>query len=334
MDEFDIITQLLRPLATHPAALHLRDDACWFSVENQLCTASTASNVDSTTNYLVISSDTLVEHVHFIGTELPQTLAHKALAVNLSDIAAKGATPLGYQLMLSLPPHTTKEWLQAFAAGLLHMQTRYSCSLLGGDTTRSNTLTISVTMLGTSTMQRTRSTAAIGDVVYVSGTLGAGAFGLLAAQHQLPALSAEHRDRLINHYQSPTPRCDLSSIISHHANASMDISDGIHQDACHIANNSQVSLRLDASALPYCPAVRAATLHYPEYAALPLYGGDDYELLFTSSHTELASSSHDITAIGRVVERTQQPIIWENLDANSQQLLAHTGGYTHHWKDA
>lgn len=259
--EFSLIAQLFAPLARSPGAFGLTDDA--------------ATIAPPPGHELVVTADALIEGVHFLADDPADLIARKALRVNLSDLAAKGAQPLNYLLCLSLPKSVSLEWLRAFAAGLNKDQTEFGLSLLGGDTTATpGPLTIAITAFGSVPLGKMlrRSGARVGDSVFVTGSIGDAGAGLSLLKGTHPDLSILDRDFLIGRYRLPTPRLAFGHELIGLATASLDVSDGLIADLGHIAETSGVRLDIDAAALPVTDSdvVRAAT------------AGDDYEIAFTA----------------------------------------------------
>ena len=222
---------------------------------------------------LVIAVDTMVESVHFLPDDPPDTVGRKLLRCNLSDLAAMDATPLGYLLSLTRPQSRDEGWFAAFAAGLHDDQARYGLTLLGGDTTATRgPLVLSLTILGHVRPGGAlrRSGARDGDDVWVTGTIGDGALGLRVLRGEL----ADASGFLARRYRLPEPRLGLE--LGGIASAAMDVSDGLVQDLGHLARESGLGAWLDASCVPLSEAARQAGA-----AWLPtcLTGGDDYELL-------------------------------------------------------
>ena len=252
---------------------------------------------------LVVATDTLNDGVHFPSDTAPADIGWKALAVNLSDLAAMGAEPAWCTLSLSLP-HSDATWLEGFIDGFLALAAQHGVVLVGGDTTR-GPLSISVTVHGFATPGQAlrRDAARVGDEVWVSGTLGDAAGALLQWQqgaHRDPAL----RERL----DRPTPRVALGRALPGLASCAIDVSDGLVADLGHVCRASGVGIDLDLEALPASAALLAAfdvdTLH-----RLQATGGDDYELCFTVSPAQAdalrrvaASTGTVVTRIGRVVD--------------------------------
>lgn len=235
---------------------------------------------------LAVSTDTLVEAVHFpVGSD-PFLLGQRALAVSASDLAAMGATPIGFTLALTLPS-AEPDWLHAFAAGLDRMAQRCGLRLIGGDTTR-GPLSLTLTVLGRVPRGQalTRSGAKLGDLLCVGGELGdaAGALPLVLGQCEMPAAVAEP---LLARYWTPQPQLDLGVALRGKATAALDISDGLLADCGHIAAASACALRIEQARLPLSAALLAAV--GPEEATrCALSGGDDYRLAFTLPPIHLA----------------------------------------------
>jgi thiamine-monophosphate kinase len=246
MDEFDWIARLLRPLAQTPEARGLLDD---------VAVVPSRPGFD-----LVLTKDAIVEGVHFLPTDPLDLVARKLLRVNLSDLAAKGATPCGYLLAIAWPPWCGEPDRTAFADGLRVDQAAYGLSLFGGDTVSTpGPLTASATLLGwvPAGTAVSRAGARPGDGVYVTGVIGDGGLGLRAARGELDALGAVAVERLADRYRLPRPRCDLAEGVRRIATASADVSDGLLADAGHIAQASGVRIALDLQAVPLSPDARA-----------------------------------------------------------------------------
>lgn len=279
MHEFRYIQQYFAPLAG-PAGLNLQDDAALLSPP---------SGCD-----LVITQDAMTAGIHFFADDKPEDIARKLLRVNLSDLAAKGAKPLGYFLSLLLPKETDEAWVSAFASGLQHDQQCYHLQLMGGDTSAINgPLTFSLTAIGTVTQGKMwrRKGAQPGDILYLTGTVGDAALGLLARRGEIPS-----HPYLLERYLLPQPR-----FLPQHLpiSAAMDVSDGLLQDAGHLAAASGVGLQLDASTLPLSDA---ATPYRQSHLSTIVSGGDDYEVLFTMPPgVMLPVTEFPITRIGHVI---------------------------------
>ncbi len=299
-DEFARIERYFAPLAAgFPGAHALTDDAAEFGL--------------AAGERVVVTTDALVAGVHFVGDEPPGLIARKALRVNLSDLAAKGARPLGYTLAAVLPRAVDDAWLAAFTAGLAADQAEFGVPLIGGDTVATpGPLTLSITALGAlgGAMVR-RAGARPGDRIYVSGTLGDAALGLMALRGRLPGLVADRRAFLIERYRLPRPRLALGRALLGRVSAGLDVSDGLVADLGHLAACSGVTARVEQDRLPLSDAARDALGADPGAASgllgAVLAGGDDYELLFTASQEnhdivlQLASAAGTpVTVIGEI----------------------------------
>ncbi len=227
---------------------------------------------------LVATTDTLVEGVHFLPGAPAASIGHRALAVNLSDLAAMGARPAWALLALTLP-QAQEAWLQEFAAGLGALAHEYDVALVGGDTTR-GPLCVTVQLLGLVAADAAlrRSGAGAGDTLFVSGTPGDAAAGLALEQRRLEATPAAG-DYLRERFLLPTPRVALGQRLRDYASACIDVSDGLLGDAGKLAQASGVALEVLFEALPVSEALRA-TLGDEGARLLALSGGDDYELCF------------------------------------------------------
>jgi thiamine-monophosphate kinase len=283
-DEFDWIDRLLRPLATAPEALGLMDDAA---------VLSPPPGQD-----LVITADAVVSGVHFLTDDPLDLVARKALRVNLSDLAAKAATPFGYLMSIAWPDAIDWQGRALFAKGLAEDQARYGVSLLGGDTVSTpGPLTISITALGwvATGKTRLRSGARPGDVVLVSGPIGDGWLGLQSAQ-------AGRDDRLAQRYRLPEPRLDVREALLAGATAAADISDGLVADAGHIAEAGGVRIVLHLDRLPLSAEGAAWLAEQPDRATGLVQlatGGDDYQLVCTADPMRAARLT-GFTTIGAV----------------------------------
>jgi thiamine-monophosphate kinase len=239
----------------------------------------------------------MVAGVHFLPDDPPELVGRKLLRVNLSDLAAKGARPLGYLMTLSAPRDTPDAWFAAFAGGLAADQTAFGIVLLGGDTTSTpGPLSLSLTVIGhvaPGGMVR-RAGAQPGDSVWVTGTIGDGALGLAVAQGRL----ADPTGHLLDRYRLPRPRLGLA--LAGIASASMDVSDGLVQDLGHLCRAGNLSATIHAPLVPLSAPARAAG---PDWLAACLTGGDDYEVLMAvpPAHEAAlrAAAGIPLTRIGR-----------------------------------
>ena len=319
--EFALIAKYFAPLAKAPGALGLADDAALIAVPAG--------------QELVVSSDALVAGVHFRAEDAPDLVARKALRVNLSDLAAMGADPVGYTLALVLPRDCAEDWISTFAAGLAADQAEFGVSLLGGDTTATpGPLTIAITVLGLAPAGRVllRRGAMPGDLVAVSGTIGDAALGLDALSGSLAGLAARDSRFLADRYRLPHPRLALGRALRGLASAALDLSDGLVADLGHIAAVSGVGMRLRAAAIPLSPAARAALAADPGRFGRVLSGGDDYELALTISRqnsTKLAAIAEaarvPVTVIGEVVAGAGVRVE----DEAGRDVTPEVGGYAH-----
>jgi len=315
--EFALISKHFAPLATSRGALSLTDDACVIE-ENSHCD-------------LVVTSDALIEGVHFLNRDPPNLIARKALRVNLSDLAAKGAQPLGYLLAICLPRHCGEDWLEAFAAGLAEDQDRFGVSLLGGDTTATRgPLTLAITALGRVPKGRmiARGGARPGDGVFVSGTIGDAGAGLAICKGEL--LAGEGADFLVGRYRLPTPRLELGRALLGTAAAALDVSDGLIGDLAHIAEVSKVRITVDAERIPLSDALAGAWGRETEAVVRAATAGDDYEIAFTAATQEGALAAGrragvPITRIGRV--ETGEGVVL--LDGAGREIPVIQPGYSH-----
>jgi thiamine-monophosphate kinase len=253
---------------------------------------------------LAISTDMLVEGRHFFAGADPEKLGHKALAVNLSDLAAMGAKPMAFTLALALPS-ADENWLAGFARGLFALADAEGIRLIGGDTTR-GPLNLCITVMGSVPVDEAlrRDAAKNGDDLWVSGTLGDARLALEVLQGKLtltPALLSLAEDRL----HRPTPRCALGMALRGIAHAAIDVSDGLLGDLGHVLSRSQLGAEIDAASLPAGPAVSQQPAD--KQTDYMLNGGDDYELCFTAPPEQrdavlsaAASVNTPVTRIGRL----------------------------------
>ena len=290
---------------------------------------------------LAISSDMLVEGRHFFADADPFALGHKALAVNLSDLAACGATPLAFTLALALPD-VNETWLQGFSRGLLALADAHGCELVGGDTTQ-GPLNICITVFGEVPVVNGKSQALLrsgarpGDDVYVSGTLGDARLALDALRGMLvlpPALLAQARVRL----EQPTPRVALGQALRGVATAALDLSDGLTGDLGHLLKASGVGATLDTSIaiqlIAACahPACTTGLISLKKQLECVLAGGDDYELAFTAPpaarQAVLAAARQAKTRVTRMGRIDAEPGL-RLIDAQGQRLSGPYSSFDH-----
>ena len=275
-----LIERFFRPLARDPAALGLVDDAA---------VITPPAGAD-----LVLTTDAVIEGVHFFPDDPADAVARKALRANLSDLAAKGAEPLGFLLSLALPGKADEKWLALFAKGLGADAEAYRCPLLGGDTDHTpGLLSVSISAFGQlphGTMVK-RSGARAGDRIVVTGTVGDAALGLALRREPVRAtragLSPQESAHLQGRYLLPEPRVALASALRAHASAAIDISDGLAGDLVKLAAVSGVSVRVEAKRLSLSPAAQKMVTAEPALLETVLAGGDDYEILATVSPAAL-----------------------------------------------
>lgn len=299
--EFDLIARYFAPLAG-PEGLGLKDDAA-------VLTPPPGQD-------LVLTADANVAGVHFLPDEAPDIVARRLLRTNLSDLAAKGARPMGYLLTIALPAETDEAWVAGFAEGLGRDQAAYGVALFGGDTvSTTGPVVASITALGqvpTGAMLR-RAGARPGDAVFVTGAIGDGVFGLDAAQGRLDALGALDAGAvayLADRYRLPRPPVAFGPALaaSGLATAAADVSDGLAADAGHIARASGVVIEIEAAMTPLSEAGAALVALDAGRLAQALTGGDDYQILFTAPAdaaprlSALAAAENiRVTRIGRVL---------------------------------
>jgi thiamine-monophosphate kinase len=286
-----LIARYFGPLATHPGAFGLGDDAA-------ILTPPPGCD-------LVLTTDGVIAGVHFFPDDPPASIARKALRMNLSDLAAKGAEPLGFLIAVALPAGVDEKWLAAFAAGLGEDAQANRCPLLGGDTDRTpGPTSASITAFGAVPQGKMvrRSTAKIGDCVLVTGTIGDAALEVLlrrdhalAERLRLPeAIRAHLRER----YLLPQPRNAAAEAVRAHATAAMDVSDGLAGDLVKLCRASSVAADIDVARVPLSAAAQAALAAEPALIETVLTGGDDYEILLTLPPAQLSAFCLAVQAAG------------------------------------
>ncbi len=264
--EDELIAKFFAPLAG-PEALGLRDDAALLQPRAE---------------GIVATKDMLVAGVHFFADDPPDAIAQKALRVNLSDLAAKAATPRGFLLGLALPPDWSTDWLRAFASGLAADARAYVCPLLGGDTVATpGPAVLSITALGDVPAGRfvPRDGARPDDVLFVTGTIGDAALGLDVRRGAFAGYGTAERAFLLDRYLLPQPRLALAGALRAHARSAMDVSDGLAGDLEKMLALDGMTADVSVAAVPLSPAARAAVARDPNLLATVLCGGDDYEIL-------------------------------------------------------
>jgi len=301
--EFGIIERYFAPLAKNTVgAFDLKDDAGLISPPEG--------------HDLVLTTDMIVAGVHYLESAAPCDIAYKALAVNISDLCAKGATPCVYLLSLALPGIPDPVWLEGLREGFADAQADFGCTLLGGDTVSTpGPAVLSITAAGfvPSGQMVHRMGAKPGDHVYVTGTIGDAALGLIMLRNNLKSetanLSAEQASFLHNRYWRPCPRLEAIDAVLSHANAAMDISDGLAGDFSKLCTASQAGGRIDAASVPLSDAARLWVEAEPKHLSDVITGGDDYELLVTvpqkaqdQFESDCRSSGISVKSIGRILE--------------------------------
>ena len=299
---------------------------------------------------LVMSMDLLREGVHFPVDALPDLLGQRALAVNLSDLAAMGAEPVCFTLGLSLP-EANDAWLEAFSGGLKKLAERFHCPLVGGDLIRGDLL-IAIQVQGRVPKGQAllRSSAQPGHLVYVTGTLGDAAAALALFDHMATPkgmngdgspfvsgkMATKHRDHFINAFYRPEPRIAAGMAIRGLASAAIDISDGLLSDLGHIVDASGVGAELDVAQIPMSEAMRECVAE-EQRAALALGGGDDYELCFTVPPANCAAVEKALAALDVRLTRVGEIVTGngvECLDSYGEPVPVPRTGYSHFSEDS
>ena len=306
-----LIAKYFRPLVRHPGALGLTDDAA---------TLTPPAGCD-----LVLKIDGIISGVHVFQDDPAELIARKALRINLSDLAAKGAKPVGFLLSIALPDNTTADWLAAFARGLGSDADNYACPLLGGDTDRTpGLLTVYIAAFGIvpqGTMVR-RSGAQPGDQILVTGSIGDAALGLRLRRDPKRAarwgLNASMRNCLTQRYLLPQPRNAMAEALRAYAHAAMDISDGLAGDLAKLIRTSNVHAEIDVERVPLSDPVKTALAAEPPLIDDILIGGDDYEVVCTVPRDRLdafrvaaAAAGVPVADIGLVAEGAGTRFNWD-----------------------
>jgi len=321
--EDSLIARYFRPLATDPGAFQLDDDA-----------AALKAHADD----IVVTTDAIVEGVHFLPDDPPDTIARKALRVNLSDLAAKGATPAGFVLTLVLR-NADEGWLQPFASALGEDAAQFGCPLLGGDTVSTpGPLMISVTAFGRVPAGKMvhRSGARPGERLMVTGTIGDAALGLAVLKGgkvHAAASDAAAREMLVGRYRVPQPRVGLAEIVREHASAAMDVSDGLAGDLTKLCGVSGVSAAIDLASIPLSDAARDLVERGVVALEALIAGGDDYELLcaIPEDRVEAFAAAAEsvgiaVSSIGTVVAGTSAP---KFIDEQGREVALERLSYSH-----
>ena len=322
-DETELIQTYFAPLAAQ-GSFGLSDDAALISVE---------AGQD-----LVVSTDPIRAGVHFFADDDPRDIAWKALAVNVSDLIAKGATPVGYTMALGFPEAPLKSWMAAFSAGLREAQAAFGCTLLGGDCDRADgPLSIAITAFGQvprgGFVQRT--TARIGDHVFVTGTIGDAALGLKLRRDKAAfgaALPPEHANALIQRYLRPQPSLEAIGIVRRFARAALDVSDGLIQDAAKLARGAGGALIISAADVPLSAAARNIVRSVPNAMHAIVGGGDDFEVLFAVAADDVSALFTAAHACGLSVHKLGSLTTGTGVtlrDGSGQEIVLDGIGFDH-----
>ena len=321
--EDSLIARYFRPIATNPGAFNLDDDAA----------ALKPSGDD-----IVVTTDAIVEGVHFLPDDPPDTIARKALRANLSDLAAKGAVPAGFVLTLALR-NADEAWLKPFAAALGEDATQFGCPLLGGDTVSTpGPLMISITAFGRVPPGKMvhRSGAKPGDRVMVTGTIGDAALGLAVLRGgkvHAAAGDAAAREFLTSRYRVPQPRVALAEIIREYASAAMDVSDGLAGDLTKLCGVSGVSAVIDLESIPRSAAAKDLLARRIVGIEALIAGGDDYEILCTIPEDQVEAFAQaaqragvPVSSIGMAVAGSAIP---KFIDREGKEIALERRSYSH-----
>ncbi|MHA1517870.1 MAG: thiamine-phosphate kinase [Alphaproteobacteria bacterium] len=324
--EFEIIGRIFAPLAKDTGALGLKDDAAILMVTEA--------------EELVVTCDTLVAGVHFLPDDPPQSVGHKALAVNLSDLTAKGAHGFAYTLALSVPRDISTAWLEDFANGLRGVQEQSGISLVGGDTSASpGPVTITITALGEVVHEPAvmRLGAASGDGLYVSGTIGDAYLGLRLLRDPSLAktwgLSDEDVAFLVERYRCPRPNTHLAVLVRNFGRAAIDVSDGLIGDIEKLCEASHVGADIDAGRVPLSEAAKRALAQDPSLLEALITAGDDYEVVLAVSEksapqfeSEAGDKGGRFTRLGTLKQPTEGLVV---RDVAGQPLELKHKGFSH-----
>lgn len=314
MDEFDLIRRYFAPLATSPGADGLRDDV-----------AEVAPG-------LIATKDAIVEGIHFLPEDPLSTVAKKLVRVNVSDIIAKGGEPDAALLALVWPKGRSVGELDDFARALGADLAKWGAHLVGGDTTSTDgPLTLTLTLLGRVGERGPvrRAGAQAGDDVWVTGTIGDGWLGLMAAKGAFGKLTAEARNLLVSRYRVPEPpRLKFADLVAQVATASIDVSDGLVADAGHVAEASGLGIVIEAKDVPLSAVGEGYLTNAKADLKALLTGGDDYQTLFTappSAREAIKASKEAVTRIGRVEQGAGVKV----LDASGVEMAFENAGWRH-----
>jgi len=324
--EFDLIKRHFAPLsAGAPGAFGLANDAAvWRAADG--CE-------------IVVTTDCMVANVHFLADDPAASVAHKILAVNLSDVAAMGARPVAYTLATAFPHATGEDWVADFAAGLGAAQSAAGICLIGGDTVSTpGPMTLSLTAFGEVPAGKalTRSGCRPGDVIFVSGTIGDAALGLKVLQHKVAPAGTEDAEYLIGRYRRPSARTRLGARLAGLASAAIDISDGLGQDLEHLARESGVEIVIDVSKIPLSQAMHGCMTRDERIWSDVFGGGDDYELAFSVAQADVdkllvaaEESATPVAAIGHVALEGSDGAVVRFLDGSGAAMNISARGFRH-----
>jgi thiamine-monophosphate kinase len=321
--EDSLIARYFRPLATDPGAFRLDDDAAALKPDG---------------SDIVVTTDAIVEGVHFLPDDPPDTVARKALRVNLSDLAAKGAAPAGFVLTLALR-NADEVWLKPFAAALGEDAAQFNCPLLGGDTVSTpGPLMVSVTAFGRVPPSKMihRSGAKPGERVMVTGTIGDAALGLAilhGGKVHAAASDKAAREALIGRYRVPQPRVAMAEIVRDYASAAMDVSDGLAGDLTKLCGVSGVSAVIDLASIPLSGAAQDLVSRGVIGLETLIAGGDDYEILCTLPEDRVEAFAQAakhagvaVSSIGTVVAGSAVP---KFIDGQGREIVLNRLSYSH-----
>jgi thiamine-monophosphate kinase len=320
LGEFERIARYFAPLAG-PGGLGLTDDAALLEV--------------SLGRQLVVTVDAMVAGVHFLPDDPADLVARKLLRVNLSDLAAMGATPVGYVMTTALPASYDETWISGFAAGLAADQREFGVALLGGDSVATpGPATFSLTALGVVAAGQAirRAGARAGDGVYVTGTIGDAAIGLGVLRGKSSGLSDASRAFLADRYHLPRPRLAVGARLAGIAHAMLDVSDGLIADLGHLCDISKVGAVVEAELVPLSAAAREALAGDAGVLALILAGGDDYELVFAAPREREPALQAIAAATGVPIARIGEVASGEGVrvvDRGGRDVSLASRGYRH-----
>ena len=322
LGEFALIEKVFAPLAKdYPLAFGLKDDAAFIRPRAG--------------HDLVVTKDVLVAGVHFLPDDPADLVARKALRVNLSDLAAKGAKPIGYLLGAVLPKGLDPRWIKRFAKGLAEDQAEFGVSLIGGDTVSTpGPLTLSITAFGDvpKGSRMLRSGAREGDGVYVTGTIGDAVLGLAILKGDVPCSKKPIRTALIDRYRLPRPRLVIGPGLLKLATACLDVSDGLVADLGHICETSGLGAEIVAEDVPLSEAARIVIEQDPALFNRLLTGGDDYELVFTAAPARARAiaglarrTGISVRRIGKITQESRVQVVTRS----GRTVAIKRAGFTH-----